>query len=209
MVNGKAATVGVIPALSPRHWASLRTWHDEHGRHHLPWRVVSTPWKVLLAEVLLHRTRATAVEKLYDEALSKFPGPKAIVRRPADWLQTTRPVGLAWRAQLFISTCDSLVALHRSSVPSGWTDLTSLPGIGHYIASTVRCFGFGSDSRYQHSPVGLQDHRGASELLPPPQPQGKAGSGRYPGKQDSRVCEGQLRSPRSGVTDLPYRKAPV
>ena len=143
MAKGKAATVGAIPVPSPQYWASLRTWHDEHGRHHLPWRVDSTPWKVLLAEVLLHRTRATAVEQLYDEALSKFPGPEAIVRRSADWLQTTRPVGLAWRVQSFISTCDSLVALHGSNVPSEWTDLTSLPGIGHYIASTVRCFGFG------------------------------------------------------------------
>ena len=143
MANRKASPVGAIPIVSPRYWNSLRTWHDEHGRHQLPWRVNSTPWKVLLAEVLLHRTRASAVERLYDEALSKFPGPEAIVRRPADWLQTTRPAGLAWRAQSFISTCDSLVALHQSNVPSGWTDLTSLPGIGHYIASTVRCFGFG------------------------------------------------------------------
>ena len=129
--------------LSSRHWACLRTWYDEHGRHQLPWRVDSTPWKVLLAEVLLHRTRATAVERLYNEALSRFPGPESIVRQPAGWLQMTRPAGLAWRAEAFISTCDSLVALHQSNVPSGRTDLISLPGIGHYIASTVRCFGFG------------------------------------------------------------------
>ena len=143
MADGTGATAGAVPALSPRDWASLRTWYDEHGRHHLPWRVDSTPWKVLLAEVLLHRTRATAVERLYDEALSRFPGPEAIVRRSADWLQTTQPAGLTWRVQSFISTCDSLVALHGSHVPSKWVYLTSLPGIGHYIASTVRCFGFG------------------------------------------------------------------
>ena len=143
MAEGKATNTGATSSLSSRDWDSLRIWHDEYGRHHLPWRADSTPWKVLLAEVLLHRTRATAVERLYDETLSRFPGPEAIVRRPADWLQTTRPAGLAWRAQSFISTCDSLVALHGSNVPSGWTDLTSLPGIGHYIASAVRCFGFG------------------------------------------------------------------
>ena len=143
MANGKDATAGAIPPLSSQDWASLRTWHDEHGRHHLPWRVDSTPWRVLLAEVLLHRTRATTVERLYSEALARFPGPDAVVRRPADWLQTTQPAGLMWRVRSFISTCDSLVALHGSDVPSGWVDLTSLPGIGHYIAGTVRCFGFG------------------------------------------------------------------
>ena len=143
MADGKGVTVGATSALSCQTWDSLRTWHDEHGRHHLPWRVAPTPWKVLLAEVLLHRTRVTSVERLYDGALNRFPSPEAIVRRSADWLQTTGPAGLAWRALSFISTCNSLVALHRSEVPSGWTDLTSLPGIGHYIASAVRCFGFG------------------------------------------------------------------
>ena len=143
MVEEKTVTTRALSVLSPRDWNDLRIWHDEHGRHDLPWRVNSTPWKILLAEVLLHRTRAAAVEKLYGEALKKFPGPEAVVLKQADWLQTIRSVGLAWRAQSFISTCDSLVALHRSNVPSGWNELTSLPGIGHYIASSVRCFGFG------------------------------------------------------------------
>ena len=143
MPGGVATTIDRRTALSSRDWANLRSWHHEHGRHHLPWRVDSTPWKVLLAEVLLHRTRASAVERLYDEVLKKFPGPEAIVRRPADWIETTGPVGLAWRSRVFISTCDRLVTLYEGRVPSGWNDLTSLPGIGHYIASAVRCFGFG------------------------------------------------------------------
>ena len=143
MQGGVATTIDKRTALSPRDWANLWSWHHEHGRHHLPWRVDATPWKVLLAEVLLHRTRASAVERLYDEVLKKFPGPEAIVQRPADWLETTSSAGLAWRSRVFISTCDRLLTLYSGSVPSGWTDLISLPGIGHYIASTVRCFGFG------------------------------------------------------------------
>ena len=143
MTGGVVTTIEKCSVLSSRDWANLRSWYQVHGRHHLAWRVDSTPWKVLLAEVLLHRTRASAVESLYGEALEEFPGPEAIVRRPADWLETTSSAGLSWRSRAFISTCDRLVALYNGSVPSGWTDLTSLPGIGHYIASTVRCFGFG------------------------------------------------------------------
>ena len=143
MPAGVATTIEKRPVLSSRDWANLRSWYHEHGRHHLPWRVGSTPWKVLLAEVLLHRTRASAVERLYYEVLERFPDPGTIVRRPIDWLEATGSTGLVWRLRVFISTCDRLVALHGGSVPSGWTDLVSLPGIGHYIASTVRCFGFG------------------------------------------------------------------
>ena len=143
MTGGRTTSVGLDSVLSPRGWANLRSWYQEHGRHHLPWRGEVIPWNVLLAEVLLHRTRASVVERLYGEVLIGFPSPEAIVQRPAHWIKTTFSAGLAWRAEGFILTCERLVAVHQSEVPSGWTDLTSLPGIGHYIASTVRCFGFG------------------------------------------------------------------
>ena len=143
MTSGIATSVGRGSALSSHDWDNLRSWHQEHSRDHLPWRAEATPWNVLLAEVLLHRTRATSVERLYGEVLNQFPSPEAIVQRPADWLKTTRPAGLAWRAEIFVLTCERLVAIHQSQVPSGWAALTSLPGIGHYIASTVPCFGFG------------------------------------------------------------------
>jgi len=143
VTGGRSTSIGQESALSPQAWANLRSWHREHGRHHLPWRRDSTPWNVLLAEVLLHRTRASAAERLYATAINQFPGPEAIVGRASDWLETTRPVGLVWRSRIFVSTCERLIVAHQGEVPSRWKDLTSLPGIGHYIASTVRCFGFG------------------------------------------------------------------
>ena len=141
--NGMTATVQPGSALPPQDWASLRTWHQEHGRHHLPWRVGATPWNILLAEILLHRTKASTVERLYNKVLKQFPSPESVVRQPADWLKETRSAGLAWRARAFIAACEKLAALHQNEVPSGRPALTSLPGIGHYIASAVRCFGFG------------------------------------------------------------------
>jgi A/G-specific adenine glycosylase len=141
--GGEALSVQPGAILSASEWTNLRLWYGEHGRHHLPWRKASTPWNVLLAEVLLHRTRASAVEALYDEVSTEFPSPETVIRRPADWIKITSPAGLSWRAELFVSTCEQLVFLHGSEVPAEWAALTSLPGVGHYIASTVRCFGFG------------------------------------------------------------------
>ena len=131
------------PALSTHDWASLRSWFDKHGRHELPWRSEPSPWGILLAEILLHRTRAVAVEKIYRSVLRRFISPSEVVERPGEWLEMTRSVGLAWRAKSFISTCDHIMTLHRGEVPSEQDALKSLPGIGHYIASAVRGFGFG------------------------------------------------------------------
>ena len=143
MANEMESSVEPVSGLSHLDWLELRTWHHKRGRHHLPWRTRSTPWKILLAEVLLHRTRASVVEGLYGDVANQFPSPESIVRQQAEWLETTRPAGLAWRARAFISTCEQLVAQHENKVPSAWSALTSLPGIGHYIAGAVRCFGFG------------------------------------------------------------------
>ena len=131
------------PALSTHEWDSLRSWFEEHGRHELPWRVDPSPWGILLAETLLHRTRAVAVESVYRDVLNRFGSADEVVERPCEWLEVTRPVGLAWRAKTFISACEDILALHGSKVPSDRDDLKTLPGIGHYIASAVRCFGFG------------------------------------------------------------------
>lgn len=130
------------PALSGKDWASLRSWHRIYGRHDLPWRRTPTPWRVLLAEVLLHRTRALAVENLYEVIANRFPSPEMVLQLRAEWLELTRPAGLAWRAEVFISACERLVAYHHGQVPEGRDALMALPGVGHYIASAVRCFGF-------------------------------------------------------------------
>ena len=122
---------------------NLRSWHNEHGRHWLPWRVEATPWKVLLAEVLLHRTRASAVERVYGKILKKFPAPDAIVQEPRAWLESIQSVGLKWRGKAFILACDALVQDYGNEVPRSRAALVSLSGIGHYIASSVRCFGYG------------------------------------------------------------------
>lgn len=130
-------------ALTADDWMGLRYWFEESGRHELPWRLEPDPWRVLLAEVLLHRTRAESVERVYRNVLSRFGDPHDVVGQPLRWMEMTRSVGLEWRTKKFVSTCEELLRFHGGEVPSEHEDLMSLPGIGHYIAGAVRCFGFG------------------------------------------------------------------
>lgn len=131
------------PMLSTGDWMRLRHWYSSNGRHGLPWRRDTSPWKVLLAEVLLHRTKASAVDSIYLDVLERFPSPEAIIREPDEWLNMARPLGLSWRARIFVTACESLVANHAGKVPCSLPVLLGLPGVGNYIASAVRCFAFG------------------------------------------------------------------
>lgn len=143
MVFEVRAPTESYPVLLEQDWSNLRSWYGRNGRHYLPWRMGATPWKILLAEVLLHRTKAAAVERLYVKVSGQFPSALAIVQQPEKWLAATRPVGLGWRSRAFVSACENLVTLYGGEVPVSSRALMSLPGTGHYIASAVRCFGFG------------------------------------------------------------------
>lgn len=131
------------PLLKDGTWEKFREWHRSMGRHDLPWRKDSSPWGVLLAEVLLHRTRAQTVADHYPELIKEFPDPSSVVSSPEHWLQRTEPLGLFWRSENFLETCEELLTRHNGAVPEDREALLDLSGVGQYIADAVRCFGFG------------------------------------------------------------------
>lgn len=131
-----------MPLLSPMDWARLRRWYRDHGRHTLPWRHKPSPWEILVAETLLRRTRADLAARLYSTLLAEFPDPLAVVRHPQRWRELTNPLGLAWRAETFIKACKALLKEHTGQIPRNETALLALPGVGHYVARGVLCFGF-------------------------------------------------------------------
>lgn len=128
--------------LSNHDWRRLRAWHRRYDRR-FPWRKNATPWSILLTETLLHRTRADAVRVLYPKALQMFPSPNSIGRKKDRWISMSHKAGLFWRSRIFVRACQVLVRQHGGHVPSSVKELEGLPGVGHYTASAVRCFGFG------------------------------------------------------------------
>lgn len=129
--------------LGAREWKALRNWYQRSGRHTLPWRQDHRPWAVLVAETLLHRTRAEQVARIYSRVLDEFSGPERVVSNEQRWSEMTRSVGLAWRAAALFRTSHILVDQYGGEIPAGPGTLERLPGVGHYIAGAVRAFGFG------------------------------------------------------------------
>ena len=75
--------------------------------------------------------------------LREFPGPEEVLLNANRWLQITRSIGLAWRGRAFVDACQTLIIHHCGQIPRDRSILMSLPGVGHYVADAVRCFGFG------------------------------------------------------------------
>jgi A/G-specific adenine glycosylase len=113
------------------------SWFDRHGRS-FAWRRTTDPYAVLIAEMMLQRTRAGQAEKVWNAFMERYPNLEAArTAPPEDLAELLRPLGLQWRIRNIIGAIRSL---ERLETPD---DLQGVPGIGHYVESAVRCFAFG------------------------------------------------------------------
>lgn len=121
----------------------LLAWWERNQRR-FPWRETRDPWRVLLAEVLLHRTRADQVVPVYQAALERFPDPADLAESsPGELEALLYPLGLHWRVPLLREMARQIVREHGGRIPEDRETLMALPGVGDYIAGAVRCFALG------------------------------------------------------------------
>lgn len=121
----------------------LISWWQTHHRE-FPWRRNRTPYKILIAEILLHRTQASQVAPVFATFLQNYPDLRRLSSASAaDLHQLLDPLGLRWRTDLLLKMVKILSAKYGGKIPSDRIELESLPGVGHYIAAAVRCFAFG------------------------------------------------------------------
>lgn len=139
----------------------LLGWWNVNKRDY-PWRNAKNPYEVLVAEVLLHRTRADQVVPLYHELLAQYP--KVGDLAGAD-VENVRKIlaaaGLVWRVDLLVEAAKVVVNSYSGDIPRSVEELKALPGVGHYIASAVRSFAYGE----QDVIVDTNTVRIASRLL--------------------------------------------
>jgi A/G-specific adenine glycosylase len=126
------AVAATDPALRP-----LLDWFAAEGRD-LPWRRTRDPWKVLVSEVMLAQTQVPRVIPYFERFIARWPTPAALAGEPLG------EVLAAWQGLGYPRRARDLRAAAAIVADEGWPgDLRTLPGVGPYIASAVRCFAFG------------------------------------------------------------------
>jgi len=108
-----------------------------------PWRKTKDPYKILIAEVLLHRTRSEQVVPLYNIFLVKYPNIHDLARAKLSELENLLfSAGLKWRVKKLHEMAKEIIIKHGGKIPHNYEELRALPGVSDYIASAVRCFAF-------------------------------------------------------------------
>jgi A/G-specific adenine glycosylase len=120
------------------------SWYDQYGRR-FPWRTTNDPYQILIAEMLLRRTTASAVSRVFNDFMSRFDSPKTLARAHESTIaQALNSLGLqSVRASQLKKTALVIVEEHDGEVPTSFETLQSLPGVGPYIASAVMNFAYG------------------------------------------------------------------
>lgn len=123
----------------------LIEWWKREGRR-FPWRNTNDPFRIFLAEVLLHRTRADNVVPVYQNLIENFPSLDSIAGIEEKKLRSIlSPLGLKWRIDTLLVSLREIVSNFDGRIPMSRDQLMSLPGIGDYIASATRVFTLNSD----------------------------------------------------------------
>ncbi|HUX48864.1 MAG TPA: DNA (cytosine-5-)-methyltransferase [Dehalococcoidia bacterium] len=113
----------------------LTDWGNQNQRR-FPWREETNPFKILIAEVLLQRSRAKTVTKIYTELFSRWPDAKSLSMASEETIRgVIEPLGLVKRA----STIHNLALLVSKvgSTLSSYEEILNLPGVGEYMSGAT------------------------------------------------------------------------
>ncbi len=121
---------------------NLDKWWQSNKRQ-FPWRATKVPYEILVAEILLHRTRAEQVAKVYLNFLNSFPTISCLAEANLLEIQARlKGLGLNWRIELLHKMAQEIVKQYSGKIPKTKEELKSLQGISDYIASATVCFAF-------------------------------------------------------------------
>jgi A/G-specific adenine glycosylase len=139
---GPSTPSGSAKRTAPLRAALLR--HYDRAARDLPWRGEADPYRILVSEVMLQQTRVETVKKYYEPWLTRFPDVETLADADEDEvLKAWEGLGYYRRARNLHRAVRVVRERPDGAIPSGYTALRALPGVGEYTAGAVASIAFG------------------------------------------------------------------
>ena len=120
----------------------LIRYYNNHGLNY-PWRKIKDPYKILLTEILLQRTKGSMVKQIWRDVMTSVKPINHNFKINIKVLnKAIRKIGIFNRVQTIENLNYKMVQYFRKKVPKNFDELMNLPGVGIYIAAAVRTFAF-------------------------------------------------------------------
>lgn len=124
----------------------LLYWYAEYGRA-LPWRHDrANTFERICVEVLLQRTRAETVAKVYPTFFGRFRSWADIAAAPVEDLEEHfKPIGLWQRRARSMKALSTFAAERGGQFPDTVDGLAHVPAVGQYVANAILVFQHGEN----------------------------------------------------------------
>ena len=121
---------------------SLLDWYRKNQRD-LPWRKSNDPYAIWVSEVMLQQTQVKTVIPYFHRFLKKFPNIRALAQAEQESvLKVWEGMGYYARARNLHRAAIEVVDQHEGKIPSSFTQLKKLAGVGDYIAAAIASIAF-------------------------------------------------------------------
>ena len=116
----------------------LLAWFRENQRDY-PWRKTGNWFHLLMAEMMLRRTRADQVRPVYERFTERYGAPAdAAGLKKSELEKMLRPLGLRWRAEQLYDTIHYLKDTYAVRAIAQEDNLRDIPGVGEYADAMLR-----------------------------------------------------------------------
>ncbi len=117
-------------------------WFKQYGRD-FPWRHTDDPYQIMIAEFMLHRTKAEQVVPVYMDFLEEYPDIISLASASEKEMKKfTACLGLHWRHKNFIKAARYISDNRNGIFTDSIERLSKIPGVGEYISCAIRIIAY-------------------------------------------------------------------
>jgi A/G-specific adenine glycosylase len=131
-----------IGSFTKEVWAYYRA----HGRHDMAWRRDTSPYSIVVSEIMLQQTQVSRVETKFASWMKRFPSWRALAAASTkDVLSEWSGLGYNRRALYLKRIAEHLQGTsgaRSSDLPDAYDTLRELPGIGPNTAGAILAYAF-------------------------------------------------------------------
>lgn len=121
---------------------NLEQWFLASQRR-LPWRKNPSPYRVLVSEIMLQQTRASAVIPYFENWMQRFPTISDLaLAKEEEVIKLWEGLGYYSRARNLHFAAKLILDKFEGEIPSTLSELLSIKGIGEYTAGAILNFAF-------------------------------------------------------------------
>ncbi|MCF6235308.1 MAG: A/G-specific adenine glycosylase [Gammaproteobacteria bacterium] len=117
---------------------ALLTWFDQHGRHHLPWQLNPTPYRVWVSEIMLQQTQVNTVIPYFQRFIDRFSDIPSLANATQDEvLHLWSGLGYYARGRNLHKAAQFIAHELDGTFPDKIEEVIKLPGIGRSTAGAI------------------------------------------------------------------------